>query len=207
MTMRIALFFMLLSLFPFSAKADAPVRIVALGDSLTAGYGLESGQDFTTKLQEALIADGISVKIDNAGVSGDTSAGGLARVDWATQGTPPPSLVIVALGGNDMLRGIDPAVTRKNLAGILDKLKAKNIPVLLAGMRSPTNLGPFFRGKFDKMYRELAKEYDVPLYPFFLEGVAMNAELNLSDGIHPNQKGIAIMVENILPSVKKALKQ
>ncbi len=205
--MRIALFFLIFCIFPMAVKAEAPLRIVALGDSLTAGYGLESGQDFATKLQEALIADGISVKIDNAGVSGDTSAGGLARVDWATAGDPSPKLVIVALGANDMLRGIDPDVTRKNLAAILDRLKEKNIPVLLAGMRSPTNLGPFFRGKFDKMYRELAREYDVPLYPFFLEGVAMNAELNLSDGIHPNQKGIAIMVENILPSVKKALKQ
>lgn len=205
--MRSALFFMLLCLFPLHAKAEAPKRIVALGDSLTAGYGLEAGQDFATKLQEALIEDGVYVKIDNAGVSGDTSAGGLARVDWATAGEPKPDLVIVALGANDMLRTIDPSVTRKNLAGILDKLKAKDIPVLLAGMRSPTNLGPLFRGKFDKMYRDLAKEYDVPLYPFFLEGVAMNKELNLGDGIHPNQKGIAIMVENILPSVKKALKQ
>ncbi len=196
--------FFLLLFTPMSAKAQD--RIVALGDSLTAGYGLEAGEDFATRLQEALIADGIPVKIDNAGVSGDTSQGGLNRVDWAIQGEPAPKLVILALGANDMLRGIDPAVTKANLSGILDKLKAKDIPVLLVGMRSPANLGPFFRGKFDKMYRELADEYDVPLYPFFLDGVAMKQELNLSDGMHPNQKGIAIMVEKILPTVKKALK-
>ncbi len=207
MTMRAALFFIILTIFPVTAKAEAMMRVVALGDSLTAGYGLESGQDFGTKLQEALVADGIPVKIDNAGVSGDTTAGGLSRVDWATSGEPKPRLVIVALGANDMLRGIDPAVTKQNLAGILDKLKAKHIPVLLVGMRSPTNMGPIFQSKFDKIYRELSKEYDVPLYPFFLDGVAMKADLNLADGMHPNQQGIAVMVKKILPSVKDILKE
>lgn len=204
-TMRILIFLMILTVFSAHAASAAPLRIVALGDSLTAGYGLEAGEDFATKLQQALIAEGVEVKIDNAGVSGDTTAGGLARLDWAVQGEPAPDLVIVALGANDMLRGVDPAETKKNLAAILDALKAKNIPVLLAGMRSPMNMGPLFRGKFDKVYSELAKEYDVPLYPFFLKGVAMNADLNLPDGMHPNQKGIDIMVENILPSVRKAL--
>lgn len=206
--MRAALFFAILTIFPiFSLKSYAaePVRIVALGDSLTAGYGMESGQDFATKLQEKLISEGIDAKVDNAGVSGDTSAGGLSRVDWAVDGDPKPRLVIVALGANDMLRGVDPAVTKKNLSAILDKLKDKDIPVLLAGMRSPMNLGPFFSGKFDRIYNELSDEYDVPLYPFFLDGVAMKAEYNQGDGIHPNQKGVAIMVDNILPSVKKAL--
>lgn len=206
--MRAALFFAILAILPvlpILAHAAEPARIVALGDSLTAGYGLESGQDFATKLQEKLIAEGISVKVDNAGVSGDTSAGGLSRVDWAVDGTPVPKLVIVALGANDMLRGVDPATTKKNLEGILDKLKAKKIPVLLVGMRSPTNLGPFYQKKFDKIYDELADDYDVPLYPFFLEGVAMRADLNQGDGVHPNQKGVAIIVDNIFPAVKKAL--
>jgi acyl-CoA thioesterase-1 len=209
MAMRAALLFVVLSIsaaFPVKVQAASPVRIVALGDSLTAGYGLESGQDFPTKLQEKLISEGIEAKVDNAGVSGDTSAGGLSRVDWAVDGDPKPNLVIVALGANDMLRGLDSSVTQKNLAGILDKLKEKKIPALLVGMQSPTNLGPAFQGKFDRIYKELADQYDVPLYPFFLEGVAMKAEYNQGDGIHPNQKGVAIVVDNIFPSVKKALK-
>ncbi len=208
--MRTALLFAILAIFSvFSLKAEAasPVRIVALGDSLTAGYGLESGQGFVSKLQEKLIAEGIQATINNAGVSGDTSAGGLSRVDWAVEGNPKPNLVIVALGANDMLRGLDPSVTKKNLSAILDKLKEKKIPVLLVGMQSPLNLGPFFKGKFNRIYKELADEYDVPLYPFFLEGVAMRGEYNQPDGIHPNQKGVEIMVDNILPSVKEALEE
>lgn len=206
--MRAALLFVVLAIsavFSVKVQAASPIRIVALGDSLTAGYGLESGQDFATKLQEKLISEGIEAKVDNAGVSGDTSAGGLSRVEWAVGGEPKPNLVIVALGANDMLRGLDPAVTQKNLAGILDKLKEKKIPVLLVGMQSPMNLGPAFQGKFDRIYKELADQYDVPLYPFFLKGVAMNAEYNQADGIHPNQKGVAIVVDTIFPSVKKAL--
>ncbi|MFA5592940.1 MAG: arylesterase [Micavibrio sp.] len=208
MTMYKAAFFLLaalLALSPHGAMA-AQKRIVALGDSLTAGYGLGRGEDFAAKLQEALTADGIDVKIDNAGVSGDTSAGGLARLDWATAGEPKPDLVLVALGANDMLRGLDPALTKDNLSKIITGLKDRDIDVLLVGMRSPANMGPLFRGKFDRIYKELAKEHGVPLYPFFLEGVALNAALNLEDGIHPNQDGIALMVKNILPAVKKALK-
>ena len=203
--MRLFLFFALMTMISTPAFAQTK-RIVALGDSLTAGYGLQSGEDFATKLQESLIQDGLDVKIDNAGVSGDTTAGGLARVDWAVEGAQKPDLVIVALGANDMLRGIDPGVTKDNLSKILTKLKEKDIPVFLIGMRSPTNMGPFFRGKFDKVYKELAEEYDVVLYPFFLDGVAMKADLNQEDGIHPNTKGVAVMVEKIAPSVKKALK-
>lgn len=206
--MRAALLFLILgvsAVLSVKVQAASPVRIVALGDSLTAGYGLESGQDFATKLQEKLISEGVEAKVDNAGVSGDTSAGGLSRVDWAVGGEPKPNLVIIALGANDMLRGLDPSGTQKNLAGILDKLKEKKIPVLLVGMQSPTNLGPAFQGKFDRIYKELADQYDVPLYPFFLKGVAMKAEYNQADGIHPNQKGVAIVVDNIFPSVKKAL--
>ncbi|OFW87014.1 MAG: hypothetical protein A3J37_09230 [Alphaproteobacteria bacterium RIFCSPHIGHO2_12_FULL_45_9] len=208
MAMRAALLFVVLAIsavFSVKVQAASPIRIVALGDSLTAGYGLESGQDFATKLQEKLISEGIEAKVDNAGVSGDTSAGGLSRVDWAVDGDPKPSLVIVALGANDMLRGLDPSVTQKNLAGILDKLKEKKIPVLLVGMQSPMNLGSAFQGKFDRIYKELADQYDVPLYPFFLKDVAMKAEYNQGDGIHPNQKGVSIIVDNIFPSVKKAL--
>ncbi len=204
--MRLAIFFLILILIAPRAMGAETVRIVALGDSLTAGYGLEAGEDFATKLQEALVTDGIQAKVDNAGVSGDTSAGGLARLDWAIQGEPAPDLVIVALGANDMLRGIDPSVTKKNLSAIIDRLKAKNIPVLLVGMKSPVNMGAFFQGKFDKIYAELSTEHDIPLHPFFLQDVAMKADLNLADGMHPNQKGISIMVQGILPAVKKTLK-
>lgn len=202
----LALLLILLGFSNPASAADAPMRIVALGDSLTAGYGLQSGEDFVTKLQEALIADGVHVKIDNAGVSGDTTAGGKSRLDWAISGDPKPRLVIVALGANDMLRGLDPVAAKQNLSDILSALKKKQIPALLVGMKSPTNLGPLYQGKFDKIYPALAKEYDVPLYPFFLDGVAMKADLNQDDGIHPNTKGVAVIVKNILPDVKAALK-
>ncbi len=205
--MRVLSFFLVLLLFPLQVlAADGPVqRIVALGDSLTAGYGLQSGEDFASQLQKALIADGYNVKIDNAGVSGDTSAGGKARLEWAIAGEPKPRLVIVALGGNDLLRGLDPAVTRSNLDFILKELKKRDLPTLVLGMKSPTNLGPFYQGKFDKIYPDLADEYDAELYPFFLEGVAMKAEFNQQDGVHPNTKGVAVMVENILPVVQDML--
>lgn len=202
----LTLFLAVFIVFSANVMGAEPVRIVTLGDSLTAGYGLEGGEDFAAKLQEALIADGVAAQVDNAGVSGDTSAGGLARLDWAIQGKKKPDLVIVALGANDMLRGLNPVETRKNLTAILDKLKEKNIAVLLAGMKSPANMGPSYRDTFDKIYPDLAKAHNVALYPFFLQDVAMKADLNLPDGMHPNQKGIAIMVRNILPSVKKTLK-
>lgn len=200
------LLFALILLFAFPVHAEQ-TRIIALGDSLTAGYGLQSGEDFATKLQEALISDGMDVKVENAGVSGDTSAGGLARLEWAIQGEPAPDLVMVALGANDMLRGINPSVTRQNLEEILKTLKDKKISVLLIGMKSATNMGEEYRKEFEVIYPELADQYDVPLYPFFLEGVAMDATLNLEDGMHPNTKGVLIMVQNIKPSVKEALEQ
>ena len=202
----LAFFAAIMIFFPSLSHAQSPMRVVALGDSLTAGYGLQGGEDFASKLQESLSAEGLNVKIDNAGVSGDTSAGGRARLDWAIQGDPKPRLVIVALGANDMLRGIDPSVTRDNLAAILTTLKDKGIPAFLVGMRSPTNMGPLFRGKFDKMFKDLAKEYDVPFYPFFLDGVAMKADLNLEDGMHPNVKGVDEIVKRITPPIKKVLK-
>lgn len=202
--MRI-LFFMAAAMVLMTGAAAAQQRVVALGDSLTSGYGLSAGQDFASKLEEALNQDGHFVKIDNAGVSGDTTAGGLNRLDWALAGEPKPDLVIVALGANDMLRGLDPALAKENLSKIIATLKERDIPVLLVGMKSMLSMGPLYRGKYDRIFPALAKEHDVPLYPFFLEGVAMDPALNLEDGIHPNEKGIAIMVENILPSVKKAL--
>lgn len=200
------LLFALILLFAFPVHAEQ-TRIIALGDSLTAGYGLQSGEDFATKLQEALISDGMDVKVENAGVSGDTSAGGLARLEWAIQGASAPDLVMVALGANDMLRGINPSVTRQNLEEILKTLKDKKIPVLLIGMKSATNMGEGYRKEFEVIYPELADQYGVPLYPFFLEGVAMDATLNLEDGMHPNTKGVLIMVQNIKPSVKEALEK
>lgn len=204
MPMRLSALFVLLLLFSLPAQA-AQKRIVVLGDSLTAGYGLQGGEDFVSKLQEALTRDGLDVKIDNAGVSGDTTAGGLARLDWAVQGEPAPDLLVVALGGNDMLRGIDPAETRKNLSAILAAMKAKDIPVLLAGMKAPLNFGLSYKKTFEGVYDDLAEEYDVAYYPFFLKGVAMKQDLNLPDGIHPNTKGIAVMVKNMLPVIRDAL--
>ena len=187
-----------------SAQAQEK-RVVVLGDSLTAGYGLEGGQAFPEQLQMALVADGVDVKVENAGVSGDTSAGGIARLDWSIAGDKTPDLVIVALGGNDMLRGLDVEMTKKNLSGILSVLKEKNIPALLVGMKAQPQYSEPFRNAFDALYPALAEEYDIVLYPFFLEGVALDPALNLADGIHPNEKGIAEMVRRMAPIVKKML--
>lgn len=202
--MRLGAFFIFMMIFSNPVHA-AQKRIVALGDSLTAGYGLQNGEDFASTLGRALIAKGMDVKIDNAGVSGDTTAGGRARLDWAIQGEPKPDLVIVALGANDMLRGVAPATARENLKAILETLKAKDIPVFLIGMKSPLNMGLKYKKDFDAIYKDLADEYDTAYYPFFLEGVAMKQDLNLPDGIHPNTRGIAVIVENIAPLVKEAL--
>lgn len=202
--MRLAALFFILLIFAFPAQA-APQRVVVLGDSLTSGYGLQGGEDFATKLQEALQADGMDVKVENAGVSGDTTAGGKARLEWSIQGDQAPDLVMVALGGNDMLRGLDPTETRANLTAILDTLKQRKIPVLLVGMKASMNMGEEYRAKFEVIYDDLAKQYDVAYYPFFLEGVAMDPKLNQQDGMHPNIKGIAVIVQNILPLVKKQL--
>lgn len=184
---------------------EALQRIVVLGDSLTAGYGLPAGQEFPAKLQEALLADGINVKVENAGVSGDTTAGGLSRVEWAIAGDTKPALVLVALGGNDMLRGLEPEEAEKNLVAIITKIKAQNISVLLAGMKAPMQYPLVFRTRFDGIYKNLAEKYGVELYPFFLEGVALDPKLNQPDGIHPNAEGVAVMVRGILPDVKKLL--
>ena len=176
------------------------LRLVALGDSLTAGYGLPQEAAFPVVLEQALKAKGYRVEIANAGVSGDTSSGGLDRLDWSVpDGTDG---VIVELGANDMLRGLDPAVTRKNIESIVQRLKARNIPVMLAGMYASRNLGSDYIRKFDTIYSDIAKKHDLVLYPFFLDGVAGERSLNLPDGLHPTAKGVGIIVERILPSVE-----
>jgi len=187
---------------PAPAAAD-PLRLMVLGDSLAAGYGLPPEDGFTAQLERALAEQGHDVAVLNAGVSGDTSAGGLSRIDWAL--ADDPDAAIVELGSNDGLRGLDPAKTKRNLAGILDRLKAGGIPVLLAGMKAPPNLGKEYAAEFNPIFRELAEAKDVALYPFFLEGVAARPELNQPDGIHPNAKGVAEIVDRILPHVKELL--
>jgi len=180
-----------------------PIRLVALGDSLTAGYGLPQEAAFPVVLERALKARGHSVEIANAGVSGDTTSGGLDRLDWSVpDGTDG---VILELGANDMLRGLDPAGIRRNLEAIVERLKARNIPVMLAGMYATRNLGPDYIAKFDPIHREIAKKHDLVLYPFFLDGVAGDRSLNLPDGIHPTAKGIEIIVGRILPTVESFL--
>lgn len=179
----------------------ASVRILALGSSLTQGYGLPPGTEFPVVLQAALRKAGIDATVINAGVSGDTSAGGLARLGWSL--ADHPDAAIVELGSNDALRGLPPSQTKKNLTAILTKLKAAHIPVLLCGMEAPRNLGPDYARQFDPIYAALAKKYDVLLYPFFLTGVAMNPKLNQADGMHPNPAGVKIIVTRMLPYVKK----
>jgi acyl-CoA thioesterase I len=185
------------------AAAAAPLSIVALGDSLTAGYGLAAGEDFATRLEAALVASGIDASVANAGVSGDTASAGAARVDWAVP--DGAALVIVELGANDALRGIDPAVTRKALSDLLARLGARNLKALLVGMRAPPNMGEDYVRSFDAIYPDLAREHAVPLYPFFLDGVAGAANLNQPDGMHPTAAGVEEIVRRILPVVIAAL--
>jgi acyl-CoA thioesterase-1 len=185
-----------------SARAE-PVEIVGFGDSLMAGFGLGPDEGFTQKLEAALRAKGHDVTVANAGVSGDTSSGGLSRLDWSVpDGT---QLVILELGANDMLRGVSPDITQKNLDAMLAKLKQRKIAVLLAGMRAAPNLGADYQNGFDAIFPKLAAKYGVPLYPFFLDGVAGEPALQLEDGLHPNAKGVDRMVERILPDVEKAI--
>ena len=181
--------------------ADAPVKIVALGDSLTAGFGLPREDAFPAKLEAALKTMGLAVEIANAGVSGDTASGGLARLDWSVPGGT--DAVILELGANDALRGLDPKVTRAALEGILRRLKERGIAVLLAGMRAPPNLGADYVGVFDAIFPELATEHDALLYPFFLDGVAADRALNQPDGLHPTARGIDAIVQRILPKAEE----
>jgi acyl-CoA thioesterase-1 len=186
-----------------SANAQAPLKLAVLGDSLTAGYGLPAEAAFPARLQKALREKGIKVDILNAGVSGDTTSAGRDRLDWSIpEGT---EAVIVELGANDALRGLDPKVARAALEDIIKRLKERRIAVMLAGMYAPRNFGPEYAAKFDPIYPDLAKAYDVPLYPFFLDGVAGEAKLNLPDGIHPTAEGVDIIVGRILPAVEAFL--
>jgi acyl-CoA thioesterase I len=188
--------------------AGRTIRILAFGDSLTQGYGVPPGLDFPNQLERALKGRGLNVAIINAGVSGDTSAGGLARLDWSlADAKNAPDGAIVELGANDGLRGLSPVEMEKNLDGILAKLKARKIAVLLAGMMSPRNLGASYAAEFDAVFPRLAKKYGVLFYPFFLEGVALDRALIQPDGLHPNPKGVEIIVKNIAPLAIKLVQQ
>jgi acyl-CoA thioesterase-1 len=181
------------------AKAE-PITILAFGDSLTAGLGLDPSASFPARLEAALRDKGHDVTVRNAGGSGDTAAQGAARLDWAL--TDDVDAAIVELGANDALRGLPVPQAEAALGEILGKLKAKGLPVLLAGMRAPPNLGPDYAGQFDGMYQRLAEAHGVAVYPFFLEGVAANPDLNQADGMHPNPKGVEAIVQRILPGVE-----
>lgn len=182
-----------------------PIRIVALGDSLTAGYGLDADDAFPVQLEAALKARGHDVVIVNGGVSGDTASDGLARLDWSVG--DDADAVIVELGANDALRGNDPAIARDALDKLLDGLTGRGLPVLVAGMRAPPNLGREYVEAFDTIYPDLAAEYDALLYPFFLDGVAADPKLNQPDGIHPTADGVEIIVERMLPSVEALIER
>jgi len=186
-----------------AARETKPIKMVVLGDSLSAGLGLSASSAFPARLQKSLEAKGIAVDMINAGVSGDTTSGGRDRLDWSVpEGT---EAVILELGANDALRGIDPRVTRAALTDILTQLKARKIAVLLCGMVAPPNYGSDYSARFNAIYPELAKSFGVPLYPFFLEGVATDARLNQADGLHPTAEGVDIIVKNILPTVEAFL--
>lgn len=198
---RVAVFSLLIALaaLPLGAAA-APVTILALGDSLTAGLGLEQNQAFPAKLEAALKAKGIDAKVINAGVSGDTAVQGAARLDWSL--TDDVQAVIVELGANDALRGLEPSQAGAALKEIVTKVRAKNLPVLVAGMRSPPNLGPDYGKAFEAIYAQFAGQDGVILYPFFLDGVAADAKLNQPDGMHPTAEGVDVIVARILPQVE-----
>jgi acyl-CoA thioesterase-1 len=198
-----ALLALLVSPFHSGIALARPLQIVAFGDSLSAGFQLPANASFPAQLEAALRAKGSDVMVINAGVSGDTASDGLARLDWSVP--KGADLVIVEFGANDMLRGLDPAITRRALDQIITKLQARGASILLAGMRSMTNLGESYREQFEAIYPGLAEGHQVPLYPFFLEGIAEQAAFNLPDGLHPNRAGVAKIVAGILPSVEVAL--
>lgn len=202
---RALLLITLLLVLGVAASAEATTRILAFGDSLTAGFGLPPEDAFPVRLAERLGKDGFAVTIDNGGVSGDTTSGGLARLDWALG--DHPDLVLLELGANDALRGIDPALAEHNLDAMLAKLTAAHIKVLLLGMEAPNNWGVAYKKSFDAIYPALARKYRVPLYPFFLDGVALDPSLNQGDGLHPNPAGVAIIVARIAPKLEELLRQ
>jgi acyl-CoA thioesterase I len=195
----------LLALLPAVAVAagDRPVKLVVLGDSLTAGFGLTASAAFPAKLAQALKAKGVAATVTNAGVSGDTASGGLGRLDWSVPADT--DAVIVELGANDALRGIDPKITKTALEGILRKLDARHISVLLAGMKAPRNMGPDYGRDFDAIYPALASTHHVVFYPFFLDGVAADPKLNQADGLHPNAAGVDMIVGRMLPQVEELI--
>ena len=186
-----------------SQGAAATPVIVAFGDSLTAGLGLPEKDSFPAQLERALKARGQEVKVVNAGVSGDTAAAGLARLDWAMP--DDASAVIVELGANDALQGLDPAATKVTLEKIITELKARGLPILLAGMEAPRNMGKDYVDQFRALYADLATSYDLILYPFFLDGVALDDKYTLGDGLHPNAEGVARIVDGIMPKVEELL--
>ena len=193
---------MIAALLMASTTVDAAtVKILALGTSLTQGLGVPPGLDLTAVLETRLKASGYDVKLINAGVSGDTSAGGLARLDWSL--ADHPQAAIIELGSNDALRGQSPSETEKNLAAILARLKSQHVSILLTGMKAPRNLGPEYAAQFDAIYPRLAREYGVLFYPFILDGVAANPKFNQADGIHPNPAGVKIIADRLLPYVKR----
>lgn len=198
MIVKILVCIMLLSHISTASAQDA-TKIVAFGDSLTAGYGLKQEEAFPAQLEKKLKEQGLNVTVINAGISGDTTAGGKARLTWVLQSAP--DMVIVELGANDALRGLPPSEAYNNLDAILRVLTDKKIKTLLTGMKAPPNLGLSYNQEFNAIYSKLAKKYDVPLYPFFLEKVAGNPALNLADGMHPTAEGIAVIVENITPHI------
>ena len=201
LTMRTLRQFTLVVIMAVAASANAAEtqRVLMLGDSLTAGYGLGPGDGLVDQLQKRADDTGLSVRFINAGVSGDTTKGGLARLDWAL--AEGADKAVVALGGNDMLRGLSPADSYQNLRGILERLRQDNIEVLLAGMLAPANMGAEYQTDFDALYPALAAEFDIIYMPFFLQDVALVPNLNQPDGLHPNREGVAIMVDNMMPYI------
>jgi acyl-CoA thioesterase I len=199
---------LLMAFSPGANAAEQAVRILAFGDSLTQGYGVPPGTDFPNVLERALKAKAFNVVVINAGVSGDTSAGGFARLDWSLgDAKSSPDAAIVELGANDGLRGLPPAEMEKNLDAILAKLKARNVAVLFAGMKAPRNFGADYAAAFDAVFPRLAKKYNVLFYPFFLEGVALDRALVQPDGLHPNPKGVELIVKDIAPLAVKLVQQ
>lgn len=192
------------NIFYVGSVTAAPIRILVFGDSLTAGYGVQENEAFPARLQAAMTAAGRDVVIENAGVSGDTSAGGLARLDWALGGDKP-DLVIVELGANDGLRGLPPTQTESNLDAILTRLKQENIPILLAGMLAPPNMGKEYGQEFNAIYPRLAQKHSVSLYPFFLDGVIGHPDLLQRDGLHPTPAGVDVVVSKIMPVIDRML--
>ena len=201
--LRMFVLFGLLNLLVINPAFAQTLNVVGLGDSLMAGYQLPGPDAFPQKLEKALIERGYDVRIQNAGVSGDTTSGGLARVNWSVP--DETDLVLLELGGNDALRGIAPELTRSNLDQIIVGLKARKIDVILIGILAPPNMGDSYAAAFNPIYDELASAHDVPLYPFFLDGIITNPELMLADGIHPNDKGTSLMVEKFLPLMEQYL--